>query len=58
MKVCGFLIKMRTINKLLKLCEENQKKPNFDPYISTPGVKININIVNIQILTPSFPPQS
>jgi hypothetical protein len=58
MKVCGFLIKMRTINKLLKLCEENQKKPNFDPYISTPGVKININTVNIQILTPLFPPQA
>jgi len=54
----GFLTKMRIVNILLKLCEENKKKPNFDPYISTPGVKININTVNIINLTPSFPPQA
>jgi len=36
------------VNKLLILCEENQKKPHFNPYISIPGVKNPINIVNIQ----------
>ncbi len=36
------------VNNLLILCEENQKKPQFNPYISIPGVKNPINIVNIQ----------
>jgi len=34
------------INNLLKLCEENLKKPHFNPFISYPGVKKSINIVN------------
>ena len=50
MKVCGFLIEMIMINILLKLCEENKKKPHFNPYISNPGVKKPVNIVNIQKL--------
>jgi hypothetical protein len=43
----GFLIKTKLINNLLRLCEEIIKKPNFDPFISIPGVKNNINTVNI-----------
>jgi hypothetical protein len=39
---------------LLKLCEENQKKPNFDPLISFPGVKNDVNNVNISKLPPYF----
>jgi hypothetical protein len=58
MKVCGFFVEMKTVNILLKLCEENRKKPNFDPFISTPGVKKPVNTVNMVNLTPSFPPQA
>lgn len=35
------------VNKLLIICEENQKKPHFNPFISIPGVNNPINIVNI-----------
>jgi len=42
-----FILEEKLINKLLILCEENQKKPHFNPYISNPGVKKPINTVNI-----------
>ena len=42
-----FMLEEKLINKLLILCEENQKKPRFNPYISYPGVKKPVNIVNI-----------
>jgi len=45
--VCEYLFEMRVVNMLLKLCEENQKKPDFNPFISFPGVKNDINNVNI-----------
>ncbi len=35
------------VNKLLIICEENQKKPHFNPFISIPGVNNPINTVNI-----------
>jgi hypothetical protein len=35
---------------MLILCEENLKKPHFNPYISNPGVKKPINTVNISKL--------
>ena len=41
------MLEEKLVNKLLILCEENQKKPHFNPYISNPGVKKPINIVNI-----------
>ena len=41
------MLKEKLVNKLLILCEENQKKPHFNPYISNPGVKKPINTVNI-----------
>lgn len=34
------------------------KRADFDPIISTPGVKMNVNIVNIKGLTPLFPLQA
>ena len=42
-----FGLKENLVNKLLILCEENKKKPHFDPYISNPGVKKLINTVNM-----------
>ena len=42
-----FILEEKLVNKLLILCEENQKKPHFNPYISNPGVKKPINTVNI-----------
>jgi len=45
--VCEYLFEMRVVNMLLKLCEENQKKTDFNPFISFPGVKNDINNVNI-----------
>ena len=41
------MLKEKLVNKLLILCEENQKKPHFNPYISNPGVKKPVNTVNI-----------
>jgi len=41
------LFELRYVNKLLRLCKEIIKKPNFDPLISIPGVNNNINTVNI-----------
>ena len=52
--MCEFLFEMRVVNILLKLCEENRKKPNFDPLISFPGVKNDVNNVNISKLPPYF----
>ena len=46
--MCGiFVLKEKLVNKMLILCEENQKKPHFNPFISNPGVKKPINTVNI-----------
>jgi len=46
--VCGiFVLKEKLVNKMLILCEENQKKPHFNPFISNPGVKKPLNTVNI-----------
>jgi hypothetical protein len=36
----------------------DEKTTNFDPGISTPGVKLDVNNVNIKILTPAFPLQA
>ena len=41
------MLKEKLVNNLLNLCEENQKKPHFNPYISNPGVKKPVNSVNI-----------
>ena len=41
------LFELRCVNKLLRLCKEIVKKPNFDPLISIPGVNNDNNIVNI-----------
>ena len=43
----SFLVEIKNVNKLLRLCEEIIKKPIFDPLISIPGVNNNINTVNI-----------
>ena len=45
-----FILKEEIVNKLLILCEENKKKPHFNPFISNPGVKKPINTVNISKL--------
>ena len=45
-----FILKDEIVNKLLILCEENKKKPHFNPFISIPGVNKPINIVNISKL--------
>ena len=42
-----FILEEKLVNKLLILCEENQKKPHFNPYISNPGVRKPVNNVNI-----------
>jgi len=34
------------------------EKAHFDPLISIPGVKMDVNTVNIFNLTPSFPLQA
>jgi hypothetical protein len=45
---------MGVVNILLKLCEENQKKPNFDPLVSFPGVKNDVHNVNNSKSPPYF----
>ena len=40
--------------KMLITREENLKKQYFDPFISSLGVKINVNIVNIRKTPPYF----
>jgi hypothetical protein len=45
-----FDLKEKIVNIMLILCEENIKKPHFNPYISNPGVKKPINTVNISKL--------
>ena len=46
--MCGiFILKEKLVNKMLILCEENQKKPHFNPFISNPGVKKPLNTVNM-----------
>ena len=46
----------------LTLCwmfvKKHTKKGVSDPFISTPGVKMGLNRVNMWFLTPSFPLQS
>ena len=42
-----FILKEEIVNKLLILCEENKKKPHFNPFISNPGVKKPLNTVNM-----------
>jgi hypothetical protein len=41
------MLKEKIVNNMLILCEGNKKKPHFNPFISNPGVKKLINIVNI-----------
>jgi hypothetical protein len=41
-----FILKEKIVNKLLILCEENKKKPHFNPFISNPVVKKPVNNVN------------
>ena len=41
------ILKEKIINKLLISCEENEKKPHFNPFISNPGVKKPLNTVNM-----------
>ena len=48
------MLKEKLVNKLLILCEENQKKPHSNPYISNPGVKKPVNTVNIPKLPLHF----
>ena len=49
--MCGvFDLKEKIVNIMLILCEENLKKPHFNPHISNPGVKKPINTVNISKL--------
>ena len=45
-----FDLKEKIVNIMLILCEENLKKPHFNPHISNPGVKKPINTVNISKL--------
>ena len=46
--MCGiFVLKEKLVNKMLILCEENQKEPHFNPFISNPGVKKPLNTVNM-----------
>ena len=45
-----FILIEKLVNNMLILCEEKLKKPHFNPYISNPGVKKPVNIVNIQKL--------
>ena len=40
---------------MLRTCEEWVKKGNFDPLISGLGVKMGVNIVNIEYSPPLFP---
>jgi len=51
----GLVLNLLYVNKLLIWCEENSQKPNFDPFISIPGVKIDVNTMNVPNLTPLFP---
>ena len=48
------LVELKSVNNLLRLCEGIIKKPNFDPFISIPGVNNDVNIVNIIKLPPYF----
>ena len=53
--MCGiFVLKEKLVNKMLILCEENQKKPHFNPFISNPGVKKPLNTVNMSKSPPYF----
>jgi hypothetical protein len=54
----GLVVNFPHVNKLLILCEENPQKPHFDPFISIPGVKNDVNTVNITKITPLFPFQA
>ena len=54
MLVCGLWCSI-VINKLLRFCKCDLKTPDIDPFISTLGVKMGVNIVKTPILTPLFP---
>ena len=41
------MLEEKLVNNLLILCEENPKKPHFNPFISIPGVKNDVNTVNM-----------
>ncbi len=46
------------VNILLISCYEILQKAYFDPLISIPGVKIDVNNVNKHEITPLFPLQA
>ncbi len=46
------------VNSLLIYCYEIIQKACFDPLISIPGVKIDVNNVNKHEITPLFPLQA
>jgi len=46
------------VNSLLIYCYETTQKAYFDPLISIPGVKIDVNTVNKHEITPLFPLQA
>jgi len=46
---------VREKTRVLRWCEEKRKEGRFDPHISTAGVNMVINIVNIEKQTPPFP---
>jgi len=56
--VCGLIVILPQVNSLLMSCYEICLKGCFDPLISIPGVKIDVNTVNIQETTPLFPLQA
>ncbi len=56
--MCGLVVILPQINILLMSCYEIILKDYFDPLISIPGVKMDVNTVNIQEITPLFPLQA
>jgi len=56
--VCGLIVILPKVNILLISCYEIFLKGCFDPLISIPGVKMDVNTVNIQEITPLFPLQA
>jgi hypothetical protein len=56
--VCGLVVILPQVNILLMSYYEISLKGCFDPLISIPGVKMSVNTVNIQEITPLFPLQA
>ncbi len=56
--MCGLVVILPQVNILLMSCYEIFLKGCFDPLISIPGVKMDVNTVNIQEITPLFPLQA